>query len=98
MRETVAAEHRRAAGMLAVAVVDNRIETREEDCAAVMMGIQNLAWPPWRSASARTRKPAPLWATRGARRGGVNGRHHRRGEHRQPADVPPAKPAAASAF
>jgi nitroreductase len=44
MRETVAAEHRALPGMIAVAVVTNENpEIREEDYAAVMMGIENLA-------------------------------------------------------
>ena len=44
IRETVAAEHRALPGMLAVALVNNeKPEMREEDYAAVMMGIQNLA-------------------------------------------------------
>jgi nitroreductase len=43
MRETVAAEHRALPGMIAVAVVANENpEIREEDYAAVMMGIENL--------------------------------------------------------
>ena len=44
MRETVAAEHRALPGMIAVAVVTNENpEIREEDYAATMMGIENLA-------------------------------------------------------
>jgi nitroreductase len=44
MRDTVAAEHRALPGMLVVAVADNENpEIREEDYAAVMMAIQNLA-------------------------------------------------------
>jgi nitroreductase len=44
LRETVAAEHRALPAMIAVAVVDNENpEIREEDYAAVMMAIQNLA-------------------------------------------------------
>jgi len=44
MRNTVAAEHRALPAMLAVAVADNENpEIREEDYAAVMMAIQNLA-------------------------------------------------------
>ena len=44
MRETVAAEHRALPGMIAVAVVDNdNPEIREEDYAAAMMAVQNLA-------------------------------------------------------
>jgi nitroreductase len=44
MRETVAAEHRALPGMIAVAVVaSENPEIREEDYAAVMMGIENLA-------------------------------------------------------
>ena len=44
LRETVAAEHRALPCMIAVAVVTNENpEIREEDYAAVMMGIQNLA-------------------------------------------------------
>jgi nitroreductase len=44
MRETVAAEHRALPGMIAVAVVTNENpEIREEDYAAAMMGIGNLA-------------------------------------------------------
>jgi len=43
IRETVAAEHRALPCMLAVAVVNNENpEIREEDYAAVMMGIANL--------------------------------------------------------
>ena len=44
LRDTVAAEHRALPAMLIVAVVDNENpEIREEDYAAVMMAIQNLA-------------------------------------------------------
>src|SRR5688500_494390 len=44
MRETVAAEHRALPCMIAVAVVtSDNPEIREEDYAAVMMGVQNLA-------------------------------------------------------
>ena len=44
MRETVAAEHRALPCMIAVAVVSNdNAESREEDYAAAMMAIQNLA-------------------------------------------------------
>jgi nitroreductase len=44
MREKVAAEHRALPAMIAVAVVNNdNAEIREEDYAAVMMGIQNLS-------------------------------------------------------
>lgn len=44
MRETVAAEHRALPAMIAVAVVlHENPETREEDYAAAMMGIENLA-------------------------------------------------------
>jgi nitroreductase len=44
MRETVAAEHRALPCMIAVAVVTNENpEIREEDYAAAMMAIQNLA-------------------------------------------------------
>lgn len=44
MRETVAAEHRALPGMIVVAVVNSdNPEIREEDYAATMMAIQNLA-------------------------------------------------------
>ena len=44
MRDTVAQEHRRLPLMIAVAVVDNENpEIREEDYAAVMMAVENLA-------------------------------------------------------
>lgn len=44
MRETVASEHRALPGMLVVSVVDNENpEIREEDYAAAMMAIQNIA-------------------------------------------------------
>ncbi len=44
LRETVAAEHRALPCMIAVAVVDSdNPESREEDYAAAMMGIENLA-------------------------------------------------------
>jgi len=44
MRDTVAAEHRALPAMLVVALVDNENpETREEDYAAAMMGIQTLS-------------------------------------------------------
>jgi nitroreductase len=44
MRDTVAAEHRALPAMLVVAVVDSENpEIREEDYAAAMMAIQNLA-------------------------------------------------------
>jgi nitroreductase len=44
MRENVAAEHRALPAMIVVAVVGNEsAEIREEDYAAVMMGVQNLA-------------------------------------------------------
>ena len=44
MRERVAAEHRALPAMIAVAVVNtDNPEAREEDYAATMMGIENLA-------------------------------------------------------
>jgi nitroreductase len=44
LRETVAAEHRALPAMIAVAVVNNdNPEIREEDYAAAMMALQNLA-------------------------------------------------------
>lgn len=44
LRDTVAAEHRALPCMIAVAVVENENpETREEDYAAAMMAIENLA-------------------------------------------------------
>ncbi len=44
MRETIAVEHRALPGMIAVAVVtSDNPEIREEDYAAAMMGIGNLA-------------------------------------------------------
>ena len=44
VREKVAGEHRALPCMIAVAVVTNENpETREEDYAAVMMGVENLA-------------------------------------------------------
>jgi nitroreductase len=44
VRETVAAEHRALPCMIAVAVVNNENpETREEDYAAAMMAVQNIA-------------------------------------------------------
>lgn len=44
LRDTVAAEHRALPGMIAVAVANtDDPETREEDYAAAMMAVQNLA-------------------------------------------------------
>ena len=44
LRETVGAEHRVLPGMIAVAVVNSENpETREEDYAAAMMAVQNIA-------------------------------------------------------
>ena len=44
LRETVGAEHRALPGMIAVAVVNSdNPETREEDYAAAMMAVQNIA-------------------------------------------------------
>ena len=44
LRETVAAEHRALPGMIAVAIVDSdNPEIREEDYAAAMMALQNIA-------------------------------------------------------
>ncbi|MGH7654631.1 MAG: nitroreductase family protein [Gemmatimonadaceae bacterium] len=44
LRETVGAEHRALPGMLAVAVVSTEnAEQREEDYAAAMMAVQNIA-------------------------------------------------------
>jgi nitroreductase len=44
MRDRVAAEHRALPTMIAIAVVTNdNAEAREEDYAATMMGIENLA-------------------------------------------------------
>lgn len=44
MRETVAEEHRALPCMIAIAVVDNENpEIREEDYAAAMMAVQNIA-------------------------------------------------------
>jgi nitroreductase len=44
LRETVGAEHRALPGMIAVAVMNNENpEIREEDYAAAMMAVQNIA-------------------------------------------------------
>lgn len=44
LRETVAEEHRRLPGMIAVAIAQSdNPETREEDYAAAMMAVQNIA-------------------------------------------------------
>src|SRR4051812_32723865 len=44
LRDAVAAEHRALPAMIAIAVVEaETAEQREEDYAAVMMGVQNLA-------------------------------------------------------
>jgi len=44
LRDTVAAEHRALPAVIAVAVIESEnLEIREEDYAATMMGIQNLA-------------------------------------------------------
>src|SRR3954469_22619417 len=44
LQETIAAEHRALPCMIAVAVVHNdNPETREEDYAATMMAVQNIA-------------------------------------------------------
>ena len=44
LRETVGAEHRALPGMIAVAVMNHdNPETREEDYAAAMMAVQNIA-------------------------------------------------------
>ena len=44
MRDTVAAEHRALPGMIAIAVVNtDNAEQREEDYAAAMMAVQNIA-------------------------------------------------------
>ena len=96
MRETVAAEHRALPGMLAVAVVDNENpETREEDYAAVMMGIQNLALAAVALGLGTHLKTGAVMSDPAAREAcGVKD-----GERivavvniGEPADVPPAKP------
>ena len=44
LRETVAEEHRRLPGMIAVAITQSdNPETREEDYASAMMAVQNIA-------------------------------------------------------
>jgi len=44
LRDTVAAQHRELPGMIAVSIAQNEnLETREEDYAAAMMAIENLA-------------------------------------------------------
>jgi nitroreductase len=95
MRENVAAEHRALPGMIAVAVVptDNP-ETRDEDYAAAMMAIQNIALTAVASGLGTHLKTGAVMEDPAARAAaGV-----KEGERiiavvnvGEPADVPPAK-------
>src|SRR5436190_3529153 len=96
MRDAVAAEHRALPAMLIVAVVDNENpETREEDYAAVMMGIQNLSLAAVTLGLGTHIKTGAVMSDPGARAAaGVKD-----GERivavvnvGEPADMPPAKP------
>lgn len=96
MRDTVAAEHRALPAMLAIAMVDSENpESREEDYAAVMMAIQNLALAAVDLGLGTHVKTGAVMSDPGARAAaGVKD-----GERivavvnvGEPADVPPAKP------
>lgn len=96
LRETVAAEHRALPCMIAVAVVTHDDpEIREEDYAAVMMGIENLALAAVERGLGTHIKTGAVM-TAAAARAAVGVPEAQRivavvnlGE---PADVPPAKP------
>ena len=96
MRETVAREHRALPCMIAVAVVDSdNPETREEDYAAAMMAVQNIALGAVELGLGTHLKTGGVMSDPAARAAaGV-----RDGERivaivnvGEPADVPPSKP------
>lgn len=96
LRETVAAEHRALPCMIAVAVVaHDDPEIREEDYAATMMGIENLALAAVERGLGTHIKTGAIMAADAARAAvGVPADQRivaivNLGE---PADVPPAKP------
>jgi nitroreductase len=96
MRETVAAEHRALPAMIAVAMVEHEsAETREEDYAAVMMGVQNLslaALELGRGTAIRTGAGLADPAARAAVGLPDDQRIVAIVNLGEPADVPPAKP------
>jgi nitroreductase len=96
MRENVASEHRALPCMIAVAVVTNENpEIREEDYAAAMMGIQNLALTAVSiglGSAIRTGGVMGDAAARGAVGVGENERIIAIVNVGGAADVPPAKP------
>ena len=96
MRDAVAAEHRALPAMLVVAVVDTENpETREEDYAAVLMGIQNLSLAALELGFGTHIKTGAIMSDPGARAAaGVkdNERIVAVVNIGEPADTPPAKP------
>ncbi len=96
MRDTVAAEHRALPGMLVVAVADHESpEIREEDYAAVMMGLQNFLLAAVALGLGTHVKTGTVMSDPGARAAaGVkdNERIVAVVNIGEPADVPPAKP------
>ena len=96
LRETVAREHGALPAMIAVAVVEQAdAETREEDYAATMMGVQNLSLEAHEMGLGASIRTGAIMADPAARAAAGA----REGERivavvnvGQPADVPPAKP------
>lgn len=102
VREKVAEEHRALPAMLAVAVVEQEnAETREEDYAAAMMAVQNIALAAVEMGLGTHIKTGAVMADPAARAAaGVPD-----GERivavvnvGEPAEVPPARPRDATAF
>lgn len=95
LRETVAAEHRALPCMIVVAVVDNDdAELREEDYAAAMMGVENLALAAVELGLGTHIKTGGIMsdpAARGAAGVGANERIVAIVNVGEPAEVPPAK-------
>ena len=95
MRTNVATEHRALPGMIVVAVVEtDNAEQREEDYAAAMMGIQNLALAAVERGLGTHIKTGAIMADPAARAAaGVkdNERIIAVVNVGEPADVPPAK-------
>lgn len=95
VRDTVAAEHRDLPCMIAVAVVESESsETREEDYAAAMMGVENLALAAVEMGLGTHVKTGGIMADPAARAAagvGVNERIVAIVNVGEPAEVPPAK-------
>lgn len=95
LRDTVAAEHRALPAMIAVAVVANDdAEKREEDYAATMMAIQNLALAATEMGLGTALKTGAVMSDSAARAAAGVAEHERIVavvNVGTPAEVPPAK-------